>query len=238
MAISHTGTFTETSSSTSSLTVPGVEQVEGDLVVIAVVTRLNVSVTSISGGGGETASLVAAQCGARSQARLEVWSYTAEHAGSGEVAVTLASTATNVLASCSVYSGVDGGTPIPTSAQYNTLGSAGACSGGTDNNDATGTIVTGSQNSWVYAAWSTRNRTKSGTSNRVDDLSRGSGGDLVTMSVEDDLQVDPGTVTVGAPDNLSGNADWALVIAEIAESGAGAPSTPPQGSLRMMGVGI
>jgi len=239
MAIAHAETQTgtagagATSVATASLGAGGSDS----LYVCFVATRSNVDVTSVT-GIGLTWTVQDEQCAARAQQRIECW--TAYGAGSsGAVTASFASCNGSVI-SVGRYTGVDSTTPVPTIASYNTLGADGACSGGTDNDDATGSITTANGNNLVVAGFDTRNRTMTDTSGwnvRAADIAGGTGGDLTTMSVEDRIFALPGATTMGGANNLSGTADWCLIGAEAKEAVA-APSGPPANSLMMTGGGV
>lgn len=205
------------------------------LYIAYVCTRSNVDVTSVT-GLGLTWNLVKEQCGARAQGRIE--QYYAYGAGTaGAVTANHAACNTSIIGVLR-YTGVDSGLNVDGKAAWNSLGENGACSGGTDNDDATGTIVTNNSNAVVIAGFNTRNRAMSATSGwnvRIDDVGAGTGGDIQALTVEDKEIASPSTVTCGAANNLSGTADWCLAAVEANPAAAAATAVP--NALMMMGVG-
>lgn len=242
MSIARTAGYTATGAGVSTIDVLGISVDAGDVLLMSVSVRSNIAVSSISDIGPDSWALVDTQCGARAQDRIEVWALVATALSAGvDVTVTLASSSNGIVVGVEQYTGANTTTPVPTTASYNTLGSNGACSGGTDNNDATGSITTTYVNSLVVAFINARNRTMTNTAswtNRMNDLTGGAGGDLITASIEE--RATSGAVTIGAANNLSGDADWCLIAVELADAApdSGSVATPPAGSLRMMGVGI
>lgn len=238
MAIAHAETQTGTQAAGGTSTVSASLGAGGSdsMYVCFIATRSNVDVTGVT-GLGLTWTSYGEQCGARAQQRIEQWyAYGAGSAG----AVTAAHAACNASVIAVLrYTGVDSGTPVYEKAGWNTLGNGGACSGGTDNADCKGNIVTGHNNTWVVAGFNTRNRTMTNTggdwTTRVNDVSAGTGGDITTLSVEDRAAATSGTYDFGASANLSGTADWCIESVVIHEAAAAATAVP--NALMMMGAG-
>lgn len=236
MSISHQETQTGTATSSSSVATASMTSVAGDRYVCAIATRNNVSVGSVA-GLGLTWTLGKAQCAARGQQRIEIWNATGTPTGNGAVTATLVSPANAACIVASRYSGADAPT---TTASYNTLGSGGACTGGTDNNDAQGNITTAATNSLVWHAVDSRNRnftTTTGWNARATNITAGTSGDITTLSVEDKVVASAASTALGQADNLSGTADWALAAEEFPETvaddfGADFLQLPPGMSMR------
>lgn len=193
--------------------------------VCFVATRSNVDVTGVT-GLGLTWTPYVEQCAARAQQRIEMWyAYGAGSAG----AVTAAHAACNASVIAVLrYTGVSS-----TAGQkigYNTLGSGGACSGGTDNDNCKGTLVTVHDNAWIVVGFDTRNRAMTNTggswTTRVNDVSAGSGGDITALSVEDRSTTTAGSHDFGGNTNLSGTADWAAAAQELLEAAAAGLAQP------------
>lgn len=232
---------TQNGTATSSSTVASASMGAGsaDSVYLArVAIRSNVAVSSVA-GGGLTWTLVKAQCAARAQTRVEVWKATGSGTA-GAVTATLASSANAAVIVVSRYTNADVADPTPTSIGYNTLGANGACSGGTDNTNATGSITTANANSIVDVAANSRSDTTyadtSGytTPTNGADVTVGAGGDVTTLSAEYKLVASPGATTFGASGNVS-SVDWCMVATEIKEAPAAATAVP--NALMMMGAG-
>lgn len=218
MAIAHaeTQTGSQAAGGTSTVSASFAGAGGSDSFYVAFVcTRSNVNVTGVS-GLGLTWELASEQCGARGQQRIESWwAY-----GAG---TATAVTATHGACNASVigvvhYTGVNA-TPFDDKEAWNTLGESEACTGGTDNNDATATTGFGvPTDGWIVAGFNTRNRTMSATSSwnvRVNDVAAGTAGDITTLTVEDRNASGESLPTVGAANNLSGDADWCLAILDI-----------------------
>lgn len=228
---------------TSTVAVASVDADADDVLLLFVSTRGNIAVSAVDDLGSDAWVLVDAQCGARAQTRIECWRLVATGiTAGGGFNVTLASASDGISATAVRYSGARTTTPIPAFGSLNTLGLNGACTGGTDTNDATGAALTTTYlNSRVVAGFNTRTRTMVDTTSwtvRLGDHQGGAGGDLINQSVED--RAISGSVTVGQADNCSGGvADWCLIAVELAsvspDSGGGPTAVP--NAMMMMGVG-
>lgn len=184
-------------------------------------------------GMGLTWNLLGAECGARDQLRLEVYEATGDGGSNGAVTVTFGADTNGAVIAVARYSASDGPHNLT---NWNTVGEGEVCTGGTDNNDCTGTLTADHSDTVIVGFFATRNRTMSATSGwnvRVNDVTGGAGGDLQTLSVED--KADTGTVTLGAANNLSGTADWALIGVEMTPTAAAATAVP--NALMMVGSG-
>lgn len=172
------------------------------------------AVTSIA-GLGLTWALVKAQCGGRDTLRTEVW-YAIGNATTGVVTATLAASATESLIHVARWSGVNVANPIGASSKYNTNGSGGACSGGSDTDDATGSLTTTVAGSVVattvsYDVGGSFTPTSGWTEVHINSV----GDAFVATSIEVKTIVAAGAVTVGAANNLDGDFDWSLIAVEI-----------------------
>lgn len=222
MSITHGETqIGRAGSGSTSVTSASISNVSSRVYLAFISTRSNVDVTSVSGMGLTWTPRVE-QCGARAQQRIEMWSAVGDGGSSGAVTAGFASCNGSTIMVVG-YDGVDAAIFDATSAGYNTIGLSGACTGGTDNDDALMSLVTSTNNALVVAGWSTRNRTMTNTgswTNRVDDLPVGTGGDLTTTSLEDIVKATAGNQTAGSPNNLSGTADWCGIICALKEAAA------------------
>lgn len=206
----------------------------GDWYIAFVSTRSNVAVSGVS-GGGLTWSLVAEQCGARGQVGMDFWAATGAGTA-GAVTATFGATCNGSNIVVSRYTGAD---VADVDTSWNTLGEKEACTGGTDNNDATGSITTATADSLVAAGFCTRNRTLTDTggdwTTRAADIAGGSGGDLVTSSVETRATTTAGSYTAGGANNMSGDADWVLMLVALPPTAAAGTAVP--NALMMVGSG-
>lgn len=239
MAIAHaeTKTGTQAAGGTSTVSASMGAGSSDSMYVCFVATRSNVDVTGVS-GLGLTWNALTEQCGARAQQRIEsFYAYGAGTAG----AVTASHAACNASIIAVIrYTGVDSGIQTDDKEGFNTLGTGGACSGGTDNDDATGTTGFGGvpTDGWIVVGVNTRNRTMSATAGwtvRVDDVTAGAGGDVTTLTVEDRNASGESGPTFGAANNLSGTADWCAAILDIHPAAAAATAVP--NALMMVGSG-
>lgn len=211
-----------TSVATASLGAGGSDS----LYVAFIATRSNVNVTAVSGLGLTWSPLIE-QCGGRGQQRIEMWyAYGAGTAG----AVTASHAACNAsIITALRYAGVDAGTPTDDKEGWNTLGQGGSCSGGTDNDDATGTTgFTVPTDGWIVVGVNSRNRTMiatAGWNTRLSGETAGTGGDITTLTVEDRNASGEASPTFGGANNLSGTADWCAALMDIHPAAAGGQPT-------------
>lgn len=230
MALAHAETQNGTATSSSTVASASLGAGGADSGYLArVAIRSNVAVSSVA-GGGLTWTLVKAQCSARAQTRVEVWKATGAGTA-GAVTATLASSANAATIIVSRYTGVDQTTPVPTSVGYNTLGLNGACSGGSDNANLTGSITTANNNSFVDVAANSRTDTTYAdtatwtTPANGADVTVGAGGDVTTLSAEYKLIAAAGATTFGGSGNVS-SVDWCAVAVEIKEAAAAGGGMP------------
>lgn len=206
-----------------------------DSVYIALIsTRSNANVSALS-GLGLTWNELKEQCAARAQTRIEAW-YAYGAGSSGAVTATHASSAVSLI-SVLRLTGVEVSEPVEQALGWNSLGLSGACTGGTDNNDAGPwtDLTTVHANSWVIYAVNSRTGTAStwpttgDWTSRVTNYTAGSGGNVTTHSVETRLFASASTVvTNGAANNLSGAVDHCEIAIEIRETASGGGVLVPQ----------
>jgi hypothetical protein len=172
------------------------------------------AVSSVA-GLGLTWSLVKAQCSGQNEHRVEAWKAIGAPSADGAVAVTLAAAADSAYMVVERWAGVKVSAPVGAISGYNTNGSGGACSGGADNADATGSITTTAGGSVVSAAFVTDEDFShtAGWTSRVTNATTGLA--TVKASLEDKAVAVAGATTVGGAGNLIGVDDWALVAVEI-----------------------
>lgn len=214
--------------SSGSVASASVTNASGHKYLMGVCWRRSGSAPTISSvaGMGLTWAPLAAQCGARDQLRLEVYEATGNGGSNGAVTVTFTGNTNGAVIAVARYSITDGPHNLTL---WNTVGEGELCTGGTDNDDCTGQITNDHSDTVVVGFFATRNRTMTATSGwnvRVNDVSGGAGGDLQTLSMEDQVQASSGTFTLGGANNLSGTADWALIGIELAPVAAAGGAVP------------
>lgn len=186
--------------------------------------RAGVPAVSSVAGLGLTWSLVKAQCSGQDEHRVEVWRAIGTPTAAGAVTATMVFAPDGAYISVTRWSGVNAAAPIGGSSGYNTNGSGGACSGGVDSDDATGSVTVQAAGSVVLAAVAC-DEDFSHTSGWTDRVTNAPGGGAtVSASVETKVVASAGAVTVGAANNLAAPDDWALVAVEIV--GASPAATP------------
>ena len=203
----------ETGSSTGSdsvVTSVALTSAANHLYLAAVSTNLDVAVSSVA-GLGLTWTLVKAQCGARGQTRTEVWKALGSPTGGEVVTATLASTPSAAVIAVSRYSGVNTTSPVGNSVSANTLGTDGACTGGTDTGTYTVSLTTTHFNSVAYGAVSLSDRTHTPGNGYTEQAEINAS--LAGVAVEDKLQ--DTQQAVGVNGTLSDLTDWAVVGVEI-----------------------
>lgn len=164
-------------------------------------------------GLGLTWSLVKAQCAGQGEHRVEVWKAIGAPSA-GAVTATLASPADAAYIAVSRWSSVLASGPVGASSGYNTNGASGACSGGTDNDGAAGSITTTAAGS-VVAVGLAHDATFTHTAGWTARVSNANSGGSLNASLETVVVPGVGATTVGGAGNLSAVDDWALVAVEI-----------------------
>lgn len=164
-------------------------------------------------GLGLTWSLVEAQCSGQGEHRLEVWSAIGSPSA-GAVTASLNSPLDAAYIAVMRWSSVLASDSIGAIVAYNTNGLDGACSGGVDNDDATGTITTTATGSAV-AMGIAHDATFSHTAGWTARVSNVATGGTLNASLETVIVPGVGATTVGAANNLSGADDWVLVAVEV-----------------------
>ncbi|HEX9895911.1 MAG TPA: hypothetical protein VGA78_18410, partial [Gemmatimonadales bacterium] len=157
--IAHQETLTTAQITESSYSLPAVAGGTDQLYLVSVaIYGTGITVSSIS-GGGLTWTLQKAQCSARiANPRIEVWQAFGSPS-SFAATVSLSAAPNRSSAAISRYSGANTTTPTEAAAGSNSNGLNGACTGGTDNANAS-LALTSSQNiSVLYVATHPRNQT-------------------------------------------------------------------------------
>jgi hypothetical protein len=183
------------------------------LYLAAIAFKPNVAVTAVS-GLGLVWSPVRVQCAGRSQTGLAVWQARGEPAADGIVTATFSEPPLGSVLSVSRYSGVNAVDPVR-ALSANSVGVAGACSGGTDSDAYALDLDTATSNSVVYVAAAIRARDHLPGPGFVEraELFAGSNGNIAGLSVADLLAGAPAPVPVAG--RFSGTVDWAVAALEI-----------------------
>src|SRR5262245_23885838 len=168
---------------------------DGDLYLAAIATKPSVAGPSAS-GLGLAWSPVRAQCSARGQTRVEVWQARGHPVEEGAVRAQLAAGARSAVLAVSRYSGLSALDP-ERGGSANTLGAAGACSGGRDGASYALPLDTAAEGSLLYLAAAARNRDHAPGPGFVEraQLFGGSAGDVSGISVADLRTGAPGPLT-------------------------------------------
>jgi hypothetical protein len=191
---------------------------EGHLYLAAIAFKPNVAVTGVS-GLGLVWSPVRVQCAGRSQTGLAVWQARGQASGDEIVTATLSTAARNAILAVSRYANADA-LDVAGAMSANSLGVAGACEGGVDQDAYALEMNTTTPGGLVYVAAAMRQRDHLPGSAYAErfELYRGTAGAVAGLSLAD-LRTDaPGPIAVqGRFDAL---VDWALVALEIPASPA------------------
>ncbi len=192
----------------------------GDIYVAAIALRRVVDVTAVDGLGLNW-SRVQQQCAARGQTSVEVWIGQGVPTTSESVTATFASSVTSASIAVARYSGADLNTPIGNIANGNSLGLAGACSGGTDSPAYSFNLTTTTTGSVVFGAATLRNRSHTSGAGYIEraELESGTGGDATTLAVQDQSVTIPGSIALNGA--FSSSVDWAVVGFELRPGSTG-----------------
>ena len=187
---------------------------EHHLYLAAITNKSGNSVTGVS-GLGLSWSLVKAQCSARGHAWLEVWMAQGNPAGSDTVTATFDSAPVAAAIAVSRYAFVDTLNPIGTTVSGNTLGTDGACSGGSDTDIYSFNLSTTRTGSMFYGALGCRHRTHDPGAGFTEqaEFAQGSSSNMATIAVVDSL-IELST-TVNFNGSFSSNVDWSAIGLEI-----------------------
>ena len=194
--------------SVSSFTLASWTPAANDLVVIWIAVRQTVSVSSISGNGITFANVAGAtRQGTKNQERIECWRGQVASPTSGQITVTMSSSAVAVVAVAvriaNALVGNNGADAIEASAAADT--------GATDTASPSVNITTLTNNALVLAGVSHRNRAFSvGTGETQVSLNNtiGTGGDETRCSVEYQNKATAGSVTMDG--TLAAAIDWSI----------------------------
>jgi len=212
---------TQTGAAATSKTVTtatNLKAVDGHLYLAAISIKPKLSVSAVSGLGLNW-TLVKAQCTGRNIADVEVWMAQATPGGrtlSGDdvVTATLSGSAANAIIAVSRYSGADAAKPLGSVTSANTT-SNGACVGGFDTNAYLLNLTTTLDGSLLYGAATMRakkHKPGDGYAERAE-MKQGTGGDVVSLAVED--KTNPLASTAAVDGSFNGNVDWAVVALEV-----------------------
>jgi uncharacterized repeat protein (TIGR02543 family) len=190
---------------------------EGDLYVAAIASKPHVTVSGVSGLGLAWQPL-AAQCSARGQTGVSLWQASGQPLGDEPVTATLVSAPRGALIAVSRYSGAVGTGALATA---NTLGVAGACSGGSDSNAYGIDLETSTAGSEVVvvAAMRTRDHVPGSAWTEQVEIYAGSGGGTAGLSQAVGVVEQPGVVHVDG--SFGTPVDWSVLAVEV----RGAPAS-------------
>lgn len=192
--------------------------------VVAVAGALYVAhITNTRAGGARTVSSVsgmsltwtqiASQCSGDGVHRIDVW-YAIGSPTTGAVTAVLSGVADEVQLLVTRWGSVDTADPIGQVAKYNTNGASGACSGGVASDDATGSMTVEGTQSVVFAMVLTDELIiYTMTPGWTEDINYS--GSSAEAYYTEYKSAQPGALTVGAANSLSGADQWALVAVEL-----------------------
>jgi len=191
----------------------------GNLYLAAITTKPKLGVTSVSGLGLNWKP-VKAQCSGRNSTNVQVWMAQGTPTGNEAVTATFADSVKNAILIVSRYSGVHATFPLGNVISGNTTGSNGACVGGVDILSYLFNLTTGSNGTLVYGAVVMRSKTNQPGPGFIEraELIKGTGGDVVSMAVQDKSIPTATSATIDGFFNSP--VDWALVALEIRPANA------------------
>jgi hypothetical protein len=192
----------------------------GDLYLAAIAFKPNVTVTGVS-GLGLAWSPVRAQCAGRNQTGIAIWQARGQPTSGGVVTATLSATPQSAAIAVTRYASA-GALAAEGAVSANSVGVAGACTGGSDQTAYAFQLVTTTPGGLAYVAAAMRQRDHipgNGYGERVE-LHAGSAGSATGLSVADRRVAAPGPTAVQG--GFDGVVDWAAVALEI----PAAPAAP------------
>ena len=196
---------------------PSISGVSGHLYIAHISNTRALAAATVSSvtGLGLTWTQLTSQCSgvAVNQHRYDIW-YAIGAATTGNVTVTFSTTVNEGNAYITRWGSVDTADPIGQIAAYNTNGSAGACTGGVASDDATGSMTVEGTQSVVVAAAVTDELTIYTMTGGWTEIVNYGGGSAEAFYLEY-RSAQPGALTFGAANNLSGADQWAMVAVEI-----------------------
>jgi hypothetical protein len=191
---------------------------EGQLYLAAVSFKPNVAVTGVS-GLGLLWSPLRVQCAGRGQTGLAVWQARGQPAGDGVVTATFSAIPASAVLAVTRYASA-GVIDAAGARSANSVGLAGACSGGLDQAAYALPLDTTTPGGLVYGAVAVRHRDHlpdPGYEERAE-LHSGSLGNIAGLALVDRRIGAPGPTAVSG--QFGGVVDWAAIALEI-------PPTPP-----------
>ncbi|GEM_PF-1795147 len=208
----------------------------GSLYLAAITSKPKLGVTSVSGLGLNWKP-VKAQCSGRNSTNVQVWmAQGTPTVASSQVTAAFSDSAKNAIIIVSRYSGVHATFPLGSVISGNTTGSNGACAGGVDNLSYLFNLTTGSNSAYVYGAVVMRSKTNTPGPGFIEraELIKGTGGDVVSMAVQD--KGVPVATSATIDGFFNSVVDWSLVALEIRP--ANATGGPAQYALTTNAVGL
>lgn len=208
--------FTTGTAATGNVTLTSWTPVDGEYLLLGIVTR-NTSLTPSVAGNGQTWVQLSASplTNAQGQFEIHVFGTPAVSPSTGSIVVTLAGNTQPAACIAARFSGQHG-SPIEATAT-----NAGPPI--TDDDDMLCAITTVSANAWVIAVGSSRAGvfTVPGGETAVSiNLTAGSGGDLTSAHMWYLPVASPGAAEIGAANDLGSARDWAVYALALAEAAA------------------
>lgn len=227
MTLANPGTTTGTAT-TGNVTLTSWTPVDGEYLLLGIVTR-NTSLTPSVAGNGQTWVQLGSSplTNAQGQFEIHMFACVAAAPSTGSIVVTLTGNTQPAACIATRFSGQHA-TPIE-----NTATAAGP---GVDDDDMLVSIATSTANAWAVGFGSCRAGvfTVPGDESTIHvNLTAGSGGDLVSAHMWYLPVAAPSTVELGAANDLNSARDWSIYAIALAQATTGTV----RNALMMMGAG-
>lgn len=220
MSLANPGSTTGTAT-TGDVTLTSWTPVDGEYLLLGIVTR-NTSLSPSVAGNGQTWTQLGSSPLTNTQGQFEIHMFgcVAATPSSGSIVVTLSGNTQPAACIAARFSGQHA-TPIEAIAT--------AAGPGVDDDDMLISIATATANAWAIAFGSSRAGvfTTPGDETTISiNLTAGAGGDLVSAHMWYLPVASPATVELGAANDLDSARDWSVYAIALAEAAAGGLSIP------------
>jgi RHS repeat-associated protein len=219
-------TVTGSITSGTTVTLPAWTPAPNDLILVSVALRDETRTVSVT-GNGLTFVQVADVDNAQNQTGVNLFRAMGEAPTTGSITVTISGNDRPAIASATRIAGADTSGTNGSGAIEAVATDAGPPS--TDNDDMKIDVTTLTSNAWAYAAGTHRLATFALPGGEIAisiNNVAGDSGDKTTLSTWYEAVPTPGTVTLGADNDLNSERDWAVIALSI-KPAAGAGNTAP-----------
>ena len=224
--VGHSQTVGATATAATSVASPTITDVDDAFYIAAIQVRNDIELDSVANTGGLTFTEIVAACPGRQQTGTYLYGAFGSPTGDFTVTANVASTTNSLGIVVSSYTGADtGGSHFEDASFENENGDGGACTGATDGNPYTLTMVGTVDNNVHYAAVFHRSAGDTGdptgyTQRGNVEVTGGGGGEQIHIEVFDQAFVTAQSDQVSCAD---GNSDWCVagcvVIPAVAAGG-------------------